>query len=171
MQEWSVPTHDWEPYPEGVFGLEISFHFPGTWEPVFDGIRTELTNLVDFRMENTGWQFGPYFNSAENMGCGLTCLRYATFNSSLYAKPWKVPEACGTGEMEFGNNNPMVVPPEERRSVEELEEELEEVEERDQQVCLNRAKETLAGDTRAFEDLVNAVKDRRRERGLLEITF
>lgn len=151
LEMWETKTHDWKQYPKWSFGLDDeTFSFPGTWETVFDGIRANLLNLVDFRMENPPLRGKNFFNSAEGMRCMLTCLRYITFDDKI----WTAAEDF-TGEMTFGNNDPAVLPLEGRRKgYLYLRGEL------------NRAKETLAGDSRAFTALVRTVEERRRQRGL-----
>lgn len=161
LAEWAVPTHDWERYPEWAFGLHdihVTFSFSGAWEAVFDAIRTSLPNLVDFRMENPPRRVVSHFNSAEQMRCMLTPLRYTTLDTGLLPSPWILPGKELTGEMEFGNGDPTVLPPEERGDMYVKKGEL------------NRAAETLVGDTRAFEDLVKTVKEKRQSRGSQRLT-
>lgn len=161
LAEWNVPTHDWIRYPEWSFGFgerETAFMFPGTWEAVFDNIRTQLPNLVDLRMENQDRRQGHAFNRADRMRCTLSCLRYITLDTGLLSSPWiaaRVHGGDGPGDMAFGNNDPAVVP----------------LAERDQnqyvpKATLDRVKETFEGDSRAFNDLVRSVETRRAQRGL-----
>ncbi|KXX74448.1 hypothetical protein MMYC01_208611 [Madurella mycetomatis] len=160
LRDWNTPIHDWKQYPEWSFGFDegmSTFSFPGTWEAVFDSIRAELPNLVDFRMENPS-RAGNHFNSAEYMRCMLTCLRYTTLDTGLLPSPW-IQADDFTGKMHFGNNDPAVLPPEDRGKYQYVE-----------KAELNRAKETLAGDLRAFKALVRAVEERRRQRGFHQIS-
>ena len=147
--EWRVPSHDWHEYPEGSFGHDDShiFGFSGTWETVYDRIREGLPKLREFgsvhhRYHNT-------FDRRESMGASLSNFRYITFDSGLCPSPW-IEVENDSGKMMFGNNNPAVCPSDATAS-----------ERYTPTVSLNRAKENELGDTRAFEDLLRAVRERR----------
>ena len=103
-------------------------------------------------------QYTPHvdhaFNSVERMRCTLTPQRYITFETWSIWRTWTVADEL-TGKMSFGNNNPAVLPVDERR--------LRLLQSKGE---LNRAKETLAGDSRALNALVRTVEQRRRQRGL-----
>ena len=160
LRAWGTPTHGWTRYPEWSWGVDdrcATFHFSGTWEAVFDGIRAQLPNLVDFCMDNTCrkthyWE-NSTFNSPEHIRCMLGHLRYITFDAGLCPSPW-ISADGRTGEMKFGNCDPAVPPPEERKYLDYEEKGI-----------LNRSQETWVGDRRAFLDLVRTVGERRRERG------
>lgn len=181
VREWNIPTHDWKQYPEWSFGVDeesTAFGFSGTWETIFDNIQAQLPNLTEFRMENRRpRKYGyfnsadlpntidyeakndrryedGYFNSVERMRCTLTPQRYITFDTWASWREWAVADEL-TGKMHFGNNNPAVLPIDERGQS-WLQSKGE----------LNRAKETLAGDSRALNALVRTVEQRRRQRGL-----
>jgi len=147
--EWRVPTHDWHEYPEGSFGHEDSriFGFSGTWETVYDRIREELPKLREFCSRYHRYHHS--FDHPETMGASLSDNRYITFDSGLCPSPWVESRDWGAGEMEFGNNDPAVCPPDAATRESYLPEKP-----------LNRAKETQLGDTRAFEDLLRAVRAR-----------
>ncbi|KAK5654741.1 hypothetical protein OQA88_7066 [Cercophora sp. LCS_1] len=125
-------------------------HPEGTWETVFDAIRNGLPNLVDFRMDNPRWTSGSHFSAAGHVGRKLTCLRYTTLDTGLLPSPWINANEC-TGDTESGYYDVSV--PKEERPV------------------LNRAKKTLAGDKRAFDDLVKSIERRRSGRGLHQLSF
>ncbi|KAH6628121.1 hypothetical protein F5144DRAFT_297065 [Chaetomium tenue] len=150
FNEWGVPTHDWHEYPEGSFGFYGSkvFGFSGTWEAVYDGIREGLPNLREFGCVHHRWH--NTFDRREEMGADMSASRYIVFDAGLCPSPW-ISTGEYTGEMNFGNNDPAICP-------------VEEVAQRGRyslQNPLNRAKETELGDTRAFEDLLRAVRERR----------
>ena len=144
-----VPTHDWHEYPDGAFGIEKdhsqAWGFSATWKTVYDSIRNGLPKLREFcsvhhRYYNT-------FDRRESMGASLSRRRYIAFESGLCPSPWI--EAEDDGEMRFGNNDPAILP---REATGNRYAPFE---------SLNRAKETELGDTRAFQDLLRAVRERR----------
>jgi hypothetical protein len=56
IQNWRVSTRDWIRIPPETFQFDDSdenvlYHFPGTWESMFDKIRVSLPHLVDFRFQ------------------------------------------------------------------------------------------------------------------------
>jgi len=162
LRDWDVRTHDWREYPTWSFGMhdgKKSFTFSGTWETVFDAIRSRLTNLVDFRMGHVSYRGDNHFNTIEHMRCTLPNARYIVLDTGLLPSPWITADEH-TGNMDFGNNNPAVLEPENRTSRGSRQGRME----------LNRAKETLEGDTRALMKLVRAVEDRRRQKGLPQIS-
>ncbi|KAH6856870.1 hypothetical protein B0I37DRAFT_85875 [Chaetomium sp. MPI-CAGE-AT-0009] len=146
--QWRVPTHDWHQYPEGSFGfldgVQI-FGFSGTWETVYDRIREGLPKLWEFCSAHHRWS--NTFDRREGMGASMSKSRYIVFDSGLCPSPWIEVDGY-TGDMEFGNNDPAVCPREAAGRY-------------NRQKVLNRAKETELGDTRAFEDLLRAVQERR----------
>ncbi len=143
-----IPTHDWHEYPEGSFGFDGAhiFGFSGTWETVYDRIREGLPKLKEFCSEHH--EFRSAFDRRESMGASLSGFRYIAFNSGLCPTPW-TEARDDMGEMEFGNNDPAVCPRyvtgDERYRCKQP---------------LNLAKENELGDTRAFEDLLRAVRER-----------
>ncbi len=145
-----VPSHDWHEYPDGAFGFEKdhsqAFGFSGTWEAVYDGIRNGLPKLREFcsvhhRYYNT-------FDRRESTGASLSSRRYIAFESGLCPSPW-IEVRYDSGEMEFGNNDPAILPREATGSSRYA-----------ATKSLNRAKETEIGDARAFQDLLRAVRER-----------
>ncbi|KAG7284276.1 hypothetical protein NEMBOFW57_010642 [Staphylotrichum longicolle] len=147
--EWHVPTHDWHEYPEGSFGHERCriFAFSGTWETVYDRIREELPSLKEFC---SGYnKYYNNFDGRENMGASLSNSRYIVFDSGLCPSPWIEANDNDSGELSFGNNDPAVCP-----------RDASTTKRYGRQKSLNRAKETQAGDARAFEDLLRAVRAR-----------
>lgn len=162
VQKWGTPTHDWKQHPVWAFGMhdrKRTFTFSGTWETVFNNIQTHPPHLVDFRMENPP-EYRPCakFNHPERMRRELTTMRYITLDTGLLPSPW-ITAKGRSGAMHFGNNDPAVLPEEQRTG-----------EFRTGQRCkLNRALETLEGDTKSFRALVATVDKRRKEKGLEEI--
>ncbi|KAK4150230.1 hypothetical protein C8A00DRAFT_46335 [Chaetomidium leptoderma] len=147
--EWRVPTHDWHEYPEGSFGFTEGDHtlgFSGTWETVYDRIREGLPKLREFC--SVHHEHHNTFDRRESMGASLSKLRYLTFDSGSCPSPW-IEAEDNSGTMLFGNNDPAVCP----RDATESERYVA-------RKSLNRAEETELGDTRAFEDLLWAVRGR-----------
>ena len=146
-----VPTHDWHEYPDGAFGFrknhDQAFGFSGTWEAVYDGIRNSLPKLREF-----GSVHHSYYNTfdrRESMGASLSSCRYIAFESGLCPSPW-IEVRDDSGEMSFGNNDPAILPSDATGSARY-----------GSTKSLNRAKETELGDSRAFQDLLRAVRERR----------
>lgn len=155
---WGMPTHDWEQYPEGAFDFtaddDLVYHFPGTWETVFDQIGAKLPRLTQFKFDSGR---GSRFLHPEVIGARLYSDRYIAFDFGLLPSPWLGAEA--DGEMEFGNNDPTPV---DDSDSEYGNSEYSNPEDSDMsEVSLNRAKETELGDTRAFEELLATVSARR----------
>jgi hypothetical protein len=149
--QWRVPAHDWHQYPEGSFGFNYGaqkiFGFSGTWETVYDRIREGLPKLREFCSAHH-----PYYNTfdrREGMGASMSMSRYIVFDSGLCPSPWISVDSY-TGDMCFGNNDPAVCP-----------RDMAEYQRYGPRKVLNRGKETELGDTRAFEDLLRAVQERR----------
>jgi hypothetical protein len=155
FKRWAVPTHDWTPLLPGSYGFVIDdpdyprsvFTYEGTWEKVFDGIRSNLSRLTDFRFDAVR-QYGLRFCEPENLGTTLFPGRYITFDSGLLPSPWIQADVC-TGDLEFGNNNPAPMSPEDSDDPHSV------------LPTLNRAQDTEEGDRRALEALVQAVRERR----------
>ena len=145
-----VPSHDWHEYPDGAFGFRKdhsqAFGFSGTWETVYDRIRNDLPKLREFCFVHH--EYYNTFDRRESMGASLTSRRYIAFESGLCPSPWI--EARDDGEMEFGNNDPAILPRDATESARYGGTKF-----------LNRAEETELGDTRAFQDLLRAVRKRR----------
>jgi hypothetical protein len=163
LEEWAVRTHDWTQHPPWAFGIAERcrvFTFSGTWEALFDAIRSRLPNLVDFRNDYVRHGSDNKFNTTEYLGCLLPRLRYFTLDTGLLPSPWIEADEC-TGDMSFGNNDPAPLPLAERKDVGWPKPKCK----------LNRAEETAGGDSRAFKELVAAVEDRRRRRGLPPVSF
>ncbi|KAF9893541.1 hypothetical protein FE257_010853 [Aspergillus nanangensis] len=99
VDDWHVRTHDWDEYPEGSFGIYegyMMYGFPGTWETIFDDIRTSLPNLTDFRFQNDDYSL-VFPVRLELLSCELSKKRYIGFDISDWI------EACvDSGEVEFG---------------------------------------------------------------------
>ncbi|CAG9986489.1 unnamed protein product [Clonostachys byssicola] len=141
--EWGIPTDDWEELPRGSFGLDMDndaiYYFPGTWESVFDKIRTNLPQLVDFQFSWESWA-PVMFDDQRHMGTDLSNSRYLVFDIGLLPTRWI--EAEYEGVLSFGDD-------------------LDDDSETGEPKELNRHKETLAGDQRAFEELLKATYQRR----------
>ncbi|CAG9951940.1 unnamed protein product [Clonostachys rosea f. rosea IK726] len=141
--EWGIPTDDWEELPRGSFGFDMDddaiYYFPGTWESVFDKIRTNLPHLVDFQFRWASWT-PVMFDDQRHMGTDLSSSRYLVFDIGLLPSRWI--EAENEGVLSFGD------------ALDDDDSETGEPKE------LNRHKETLAGDQRAFEELLKATYQR-----------
>ena len=154
FKRWAVPTHDWTSLPPGSYGFVMDepyhprsvFTYDGTWEKVFDGIRTNLCSLTDFRFDCSK-RYDIQFCEPENLGTTLFPGRYITFDNGLLPSPW-IEADFETGDLVFGNNDPT---PMSREDSDDPHSVLPR---------LNRAQETEEGDRRAFETLVQAVRDR-----------
>lgn len=154
LVEWNVPTHDWERLPHGAFGFDFSddavYRFPGTWESMFDKIRTGLPNLVDFQFHIN--RSGPVsFDNPRPLPTKLSQGRYIVFDIGLCPSRW-IEANYDTGELSFGNHcgsRWRRIGPEEENECQFKHE-------------MNRAKLTEEGDTRAFDALLKATYERRR---------
>ncbi|KAF6794668.1 F-box domain-containing protein, partial [Colletotrichum musicola] len=147
---WGTPMRrDWERYPERAFGFardnDLICHFPHTWETTFDQIKANLPKLTKFQFD---WAYRTRFHHPEVIGARLYPNRYITFDSGVCPNLWTT-SSEHDGEMEFGNNvsTPFEVNSTPSRYV--------------ARGALNRAKETEAGDWRAFEELLATVSARR----------
>ncbi|KAK7417659.1 hypothetical protein QQX98_004480 [Neonectria punicea] len=154
--EWNISTADWEKLPMGAFAFTRStdavYHYPGTWESVFDKIRTRLPNLVDFQFHIAKWRGAVGFDDPSPLPTELSPRRYIVFDIGLCPSRW-IEANNISGEMRFGNNDPSTFDdsgpplPSGARYVVKLK--------------LNRSKETEEGDGRALEELSNATLQRR----------
>jgi hypothetical protein len=144
MGAWKPPTHDWKQHPIGSFGFESDddciYTFSGTWETIFDDIRSRLTNLSDFR-----FSYEPYRTSPTS----LYNLRYITFDIGLLPSPW-IEASEFSGEMQFGDIWQLSRSDKPSRSL----------------CTQNKAKENEDGDLRALDQLLQVVGKRRRDKGL-----
>ncbi|KAH8685324.1 hypothetical protein BGZ61DRAFT_455279 [Ilyonectria robusta] len=151
--EWNVPTYDWERLPHGAFGFDFSddavYRFPGTWESVFDKIRTGLPNLVDFQFHIS--RSGPVcFDNPRPLPTKLSLGRYIVFDIGLCPSRWIEPN-YDTGALSFGNHNRSRwrrIGPDEENACRYIDE-------------MDREKLTGEGDTRAFDALLKATYERR----------
>ncbi|KAK7414915.1 hypothetical protein QQZ08_012476 [Neonectria magnoliae] len=137
--------HDWQRCAAGSYGHEEDrdavYTFSGTWETVFDDIRTRLSKLKVFccsygDVEN-------HFCRAETVDTRLSTSRYITFEWGLLPSPWietRQPNSK-SGEISFGDQGT--------------------TSEGDfYKGVVNRAAETAQGDNRALEALLEAVRER-----------
>lgn len=136
------------------------YTFPGTWQTIFDRMRTNLPNLADFQsFVEVGWHTAAapnhvvYFLDTTQWTQRYTvfCSRYHPANYNL--TPWSLAEEL-EGHMTFGNNNPQPVPVDDDYFTWPSEAEL------------NRSEETGEGDVRALEELLRVVRARRQGAGV-----
>ncbi|KAE8381321.1 hypothetical protein BDV26DRAFT_301779 [Aspergillus bertholletiae] len=136
LHEWAVRTHDWHEYPLGSFGIDDDcaiFGFSGTWEAIFDGICTKLSNLREFRFH---YEYEPVFPVCpEMLSVSLTKQRYTTFDDF-----WHDADE-DTGLLDFGDSGWGI--PDER--------------------YVNRSNETEIGDGRALDDLLQEIRNRQQQ--------
>ncbi|KAK0652383.1 hypothetical protein B0T16DRAFT_406096 [Cercophora newfieldiana] len=162
LVNWGVRTHDWKEHPPWAFGFhegKRSFTFSGVWETVFEAISSKLPHLIDFRFDYGNSYSENWFNMAEDMRCQLSCVRYVTLDTGLLPSPWILTKEGTGGVMSFGNNDPNPIPVDERQG------------RYGKEKCeLNRARETLEGDSRAFTYLMQTIEERRRQKGLAQIS-
>ncbi|KAJ4323539.1 hypothetical protein N0V84_004280 [Fusarium piperis] len=150
IQLWGLQTDDWKSWPHGAFGHGANnsrvFTFSGTWETVFDSIRTGLPNLVDFRLyDRTHWGTD---DDSKAYNKGLSPQRYIAFNEGILPSPWI--EAESDGELlEFSDAWP------EDELGDEKEEQME-----SEDATLNPASNNEEDDKRALDELLEAVKQR-----------
>lgn len=141
VKVWRLQTDDWKRWPQGAFGFtadDIVFSFSGTWQAVFDSIRTGLPNLVDFRISDS-----PLYYRRPEFVNEVSPLRYIVFNTGLLPGPWI--EAEGDDEFEFAEYYS------EDEEDEKVQAELE---------TLKSATKYESVDKRALEDLLKAVEGR-----------
>ncbi|KAH6898065.1 hypothetical protein B0T10DRAFT_471754 [Thelonectria olida] len=152
LETWKPPTHDWKQHPTGSFGFDweddCTYTFSGTWETIFDNIRSRLTNLSDFRFSYSTESF-----CSTPALIGLHNRRYITLDTGLLPTPWI--EASGhDGEMKFGNNDSTVWQPKKGENSYR------------KRCGLNKAKGNEKGDLRALDELLQVVGERRRDKSL-----
>ncbi|VUC35238.1 unnamed protein product [Clonostachys rosea] len=108
LEEWDLPTDDWDRFPDGAFGFsreaEAVFSFNGTWKIIFNRIEDELPHLVTFRA-----QYGTAGKAASSELNLLSPSRYIVFEYGTTPSTW-VEADMQTGEMIFGDNNPSALP-------------------------------------------------------------
>ncbi|KAF7542457.1 hypothetical protein G7Z17_g11555 [Cylindrodendrum hubeiense] len=147
VEEWNLQTHDWERLPVGAFGFELAedavYRFMGTWESMFDKIRTGLPNLIDFQFQIHHWGTVG-FDNPNPLATELSNGRYIAFDIGLCPSRWIEPSEY-TGELDFGDG---VL--------------SSDTSETNGGESMNRGKITEEGDRRAFEELLKAVSQRRR---------
>ncbi|KAM0418974.1 hypothetical protein ACHAPT_012132 [Fusarium lateritium] len=148
IQEWGLRTDDWKRWPQGAFGHEAEnarvFTFADTWETVFDSIRTNLPNLVDFRLYDQPSRVGATDHAPQVFNKGLSPQRYIVFNEGMCPSPWI--DAESDGELDFS---------------EAPEEDEEDEQWAIEEATWNPASSNEQGDKRALDDLLKAVKQRR----------
>ncbi|CAH0050375.1 unnamed protein product [Clonostachys solani] len=138
---WSPEMHDWEPGPEGKFGSDYGevFFFPGTWEFIFEKIRTRLPNLVDFEFL-PGPRYIQELNSVRefhNPTQQTTVLYGSRYSVFCESSGWEDPTCFG--HMDFCDMEPS------------------------DQAMLDRHKPTEEGDQRALEELLDATQRRQNK--------
>lgn len=108
LEEWELPTHDWDRFPDGAFGFsreaEAVYSFNGTWKTIFNRIEEELPHLLTFRAH-----YGAAEKSASSELNLLSPSRYIVFEYGTTPSTW-VEADIQTGEMIFGDNNPSSLP-------------------------------------------------------------
>lgn len=135
IDDWQVRTHDWHEYPTGAFGIDGSYAiygFSGTWETIFNSIRTGLPKLSDFRFHYGHDPVFPVY--PEKLSVGLTKKRYTTFNCDSWY------DASESGLLDFGDSE--WGHPDAR--------------------YLNRSEETEGGDSQALDALLQEVRKRQQ---------
>lgn len=138
LRTWRTPVHDWQRPPElDSFMVDVAvYFFPGTWEEVFDRIRTGLPELRDFRFDQKGVSNNYHFFNPSDMRADLVKNRYIIFNMDK----WEMPHhAIGWVELDRGEAD-IDAWTEARRG--------------------GRAEETREGDLRGLRDLMHALKNR-----------
>ncbi|KAE8334064.1 hypothetical protein BDV39DRAFT_212062 [Aspergillus sergii] len=135
IEEWHVRTHDWYEYPLGSFdidGSNVIYGFSGTWEIIFDSIRTGLRHLTDFCYH---YDDDPVFPVPPGvLSVSLSKRRYTTFDDFWH----DADEASGGldfGDSEWGYPDKRYV---------------------------NRSKETEIGDGRALNALLQEISQRQQ---------
>ncbi|KAK7225374.1 hypothetical protein V2G26_013377 [Clonostachys chloroleuca] len=108
LEEWELPTHDWDRFPDGAFGFsreaEAVYSFNGTWKTIFNRIEEELPHLLTFRAH-----YGAAEKSSSSELNLLSPSRYIVFEYGTTPSTW-VEADIQTGEMIFGDNNPSSLP-------------------------------------------------------------
>ncbi|KAI8712094.1 hypothetical protein NCS52_01474800 [Fusarium sp. LHS14.1] len=154
IEKWGLRTDDWKSWPRGAFGHEADnarvFTFSGNWETVFDSIRTNLPNLVDFRLYDRTW--GVIDNNSDTFNKGVSRQRYIAFSEWILPSPWIEAERNGK-LLEFSERCP-----EDESDDESDDEEEEQIVDEDS--TLNPALYNKAADKRALDELLKAVKQR-----------
>ncbi|KAF4471796.1 F-box domain-containing [Fusarium albosuccineum] len=140
VEQWRLRTDDWKRWPVGTFGFEgrneAIFTFSGTWESVFDSIRTGLPNLVNFHLSDNSRYRPEVVNE-------LSPFRYIVFNIGILPTPLiEVDDGCGFEFAEYYGED---------AETEKAKSEL---------ATLDSAKIHETGDKRALDDLLKAVKER-----------
>ncbi|KAK4225961.1 F-box domain-containing protein [Podospora fimiseda] len=94
LNKWGVKTHDWVKLPEVGHGSRTQgYEYRGRWETVFDRIREELVNLMDFRFKYWHDYNTPVFDVPEwtdlfeDEERGYDGRRYVSFHSGMIP-PW-----------------------------------------------------------------------------------
>ncbi|KAE8139267.1 hypothetical protein BDV38DRAFT_243144 [Aspergillus pseudotamarii] len=138
-RDWHVQTHDWHEYPQGSFGIDgpyVIYGFSGTWETIFDHIRTRLPRLTDFCYH---YDYDPGFpvRPAE-FPVRLTKQRYITFDDFWHDADEK------SGLLDFGDSAWGY--PDQR--------------------YVNRSAETEIGDGRALDALLQEIRQRQQQKAV-----
>lgn len=126
--------------PRDPFGIADKldvYGFSGTWETIFDRIRTDLPNLLDFRFHNDSWSTVFPVRPWE-LTASLSKKRYSTFEEN-----WGDTKS-DSGVMSFldsdGRGNYGTMP------------------------YSKRAEETADGDGQALEALLAEIRERQQQR-------
>lgn len=143
--DWGVRTHDWEHLPPSSYGFtygnENLYRFSGTWETVFDRIRRELPELVDFCFKN------DWTETHDEVALD----RYILFDHGLCPSPWIGAERSGLLDFGYLRGHTPMLPDGSYEGYREL----------------SRARITGEGDGRALKELVGVVEGRQgRYRGV-----
>ncbi|KAK7227462.1 hypothetical protein V2G26_015465 [Clonostachys chloroleuca] len=139
---WNPEMHDWEPIPEGTFGSDWGelFFFPGTWEFIFEKIRTSLPNLVDFKFF-PGPRYIKELDAVQtdiNPTQQTTVLYGSRYSAFCEGDGWQDPTDFG-GDMDFSDLEPS------------------------EQAMLDRHKPAEEGDQKALDELLGAIQRRQNQ--------
>ncbi|RAQ42085.1 hypothetical protein AFGD_000803 [Aspergillus flavus] len=135
IEKWHVRTNDWYEYPLGSFGIDgpyVIYGFSGTWEVIFDSIRTGLPQLTDFCYHYDDDPVFPVPPGA--LSVSLSNKRYTTFDDF-----WHDADE-GSGGQDFGDSEWGY--PDKR--------------------YVNRSEETKMGDRRALNALLQEIRQRQQ---------
>ncbi|CAG9983127.1 unnamed protein product [Clonostachys byssicola] len=140
---WNPEMHDWEPIAEDTFGSDFGelFLFPGTWEFIFDKIRTSLPNLADFEFFPGPRYIREDRNSVRediNPTQQTTVLYGSRYSAFCESEGWVDPTEFG-GVIDFCDLEP------------------------NEQAMLDRHKPAEEGDQRALDELLDATKRRQKQ--------
>ncbi|KAF4975689.1 hypothetical protein FZEAL_7579 [Fusarium zealandicum] len=141
LEQWRLPTDDWQRWPQGAFGFQgdndVVFTSSATWENVFDSIRTGLPHLVNFHLVDNSPSRRPEVINE------ISPLRYILFSSGILPSPWI--EAENNSRFDFA---------------EYMGEESEGAQAKIELAALDSADRYEMADKRALYDLLAAIKER-----------